>query len=196
MKRLILMGGRPWLGEDGGKNLAETLFRYFVSEVKLAFCLFAQPENEWEETQRYNKGVFEKFKGSRKLAYQVMTADNFRAVSAWADIVYIPGGEPNKLLKEIQACGDVAKLWDDKVIAGSSAGADLFCKAFIYLQDKSFGEGLGWVQAICIPHWRSPEWKDYTSADWDFAEAEALRQHPELPALCIPESKFVEFTVK
>lgn len=195
MKRLILMGGRPWLGEDGGKNLAGTLFRYFPDEVKLAFCIFAQPESEWEETRGYNKQIFEKFKGSRTLTYETMTADNFEKVSAWADIIYLPGGDPNQLLAQVQACGDVSKLWDGKVIAGSSAGADFFCKAFIYLQDKSFGKGLGWVSATCIPHWRSPEWKEYTPADWDFAEAEALRQHPDLPVLGIPESKFVEFTV-
>jgi hypothetical protein len=43
MKRLILMGGRPWLGQDGGKALAETLFRYFPGEVKLAFFLHICP---------------------------------------------------------------------------------------------------------------------------------------------------------
>ena len=65
MKRLILMGGRPWFGEDEGKRFTETLFRYFPKEVKLAFCIFAQPESDWDETCKLNTGMFDKFKDGR-----------------------------------------------------------------------------------------------------------------------------------
>lgn len=123
-----------------------------------------------------------------------MTADNFKDVSDWADIIYIPGGDPYVLKERLEACGDIAKLWDGKVIAGSSAGADLFCVAFTYLQDKTMGEGLGWVKATCIPHWRDA-FNDYTQKDWDWSEKECLKRYPDLPVLCIPEGESVEFSV-
>lgn len=195
MKRLILMGGRPWLAKDEGERFADTLFRYFPKQVKLAFCIFAQPEADWEETRAWNINLFNRFKGNRNIEYQTMTPENFAEVSTWADIIYVPGGEPFELIKKVQACGDIAKLWDGKVIAGSSAGADLFCEGFTYLQDKTFGRGLGWVKASCIPHWRAEDFKGYTSEDWDWAEQESLRQLPDLPVLCIPEGDFVEMTV-
>lgn len=102
MKRLILMGGRPWLAEDGGKRFVETLFRYYPKKVKLAFCIFAQPEGDWDETERWNTGMFDKFKGKRALECQTMTPENFAEVSKWADVIYLPGGDPF-VLKEIIA---------------------------------------------------------------------------------------------
>jgi len=189
------MGGRPWLAKDGGQGFVDTLFRYYPVEVKLAFCIFAQPESDWEETCKWNTRMFDKFKGNRAVSHQTMTEQNFAEVSAWADVVYVPGGDPAVLQKRLGACGDIAKLWDGKVVAGSSAGADFMCEGYIYLQDKTYGHGFGWIKATCIPHWRSDEWKGYAPEDWDFIEQESLKEAPDTPVLCIPESEFVEFTV-
>lgn len=195
MKRLILVGGRPWLAPDKGKHFTEVLFRYFSKEVKLAFCIFAQPETDWDETRKINLDMFEAHKGDRALQHQTMTVENFAEVSAWADIVYLPGGSSSVLTEKIRACGDVAALWDGKLIAGASAGANLFCKGFMSLQERTYGKGLGWVQATCIPHWRS-DFNSYTDADWDWAEQELLRQEPDAPVLCLTEYDFVEMTIK
>lgn len=194
MKRLILMGGRPWFAEDGGKKFVDVLFRYHPKEVKLAFCIFAQPESQWEETRQWNASMFDKFKGSRAITYQTMTSDNFAEVSAWADVIYMPGGDSVALHKRISACGDVAKLWDGKVVAGASAGANFMCEGYMYLDSKEYGRGQGWIRVTSIPHWRS-DYGGYTDNDWDFLERQALQEAPNTPVLCIPESEFVEFTV-
>jgi len=194
MKRLILMGGRPWEADDKGAMFTKVLFRYFPQDVKLAFCIFAQPETDWEETSQRNTEMFNSFKNSRSISYKTITKENFAEVSKWADIIYLPGGNPFNLKEQIEACGNIAEAWDGKVVAGSSAGADLFCVAYTYLQDKTMGQGLGWVNATCIPHWRD-KFEDYTQADWDWAEQESLKQYPDLPVLTIPEGEFVEFTV-
>lgn len=184
------------MGHDKGKRFVETLFRYHAQEVKLAFCMFAQPENEWEETRSSNESMFDTFKGERVISYQTMNNENFAEVSAWADVVYVPGGDPAVLQERLMACGDVAKLWDGKVIAGSSAGADFMCEGFIFLQDKTYARGFGWVKATCIPHWRSAEWKGYAPTDWDFIEQKALQEAPDTAVLCLPESELVEYTVR
>ncbi len=193
MKRLVLMGGRPWVAGDKGKLFTDALFRYFPNEVKLAFCMFAQPESEWVSTEKWNTSMFDSFKGSRTIIYKTMTHETFEDISKWADIIYIPGGDPFKLMEEIEK-HDVGKLWDGKIVAGSSAGADLLCKGFPYLQEKRFGDGLGWLNVAMIPHWRD-DFNDYTDSDWDWAEQEALKCYPDLPVLCIPEGQFTEFTV-
>lgn len=194
MKRLILMGGRPWLADDKGTHFTSVLFRYFPKEAKIAFCIFAQPESDWTETESRNIDMFESFKGNKRLSYKTMADENFYELSKWADIIYIPGGDPFELIKRLQKF-NLDELWNGKVIAGSSAGADLFCTGFPFLQERKFGQGLGWVQATCIPHWRD-DFNSYTDADWDWAEAEAIKQLPSLPVLTIPEGEFVEFTVE
>lgn len=189
------MGGRPWFAEDGGKKFVETLFRYYPGNVNVAFCIFAQPESDWEETRSVNTETFIKHGGNRRIVCKTMTAENIAEISAWADVIYLPGGSPSVLRERLNVCGDLATLWDDKVIAGSSAGADIFCQGFIYLQDKTCGEGLGWIPAACIPHWRS-DFEGYTQKDWDTAEQTVLARFPDLPILCIPETQFVEYTVR
>lgn len=193
MKRLILMGGRPWVTGDKGKSFTNALFRYFPNEVKLAFCMFAQPETEWEATEKWNKSMFDSFKGSRNLSFKTMTHETFEEFSRWADVIYIPGGDPFKLIEEVKK-HNVEKLWDSKTVAGSSAGADLLCKGFPYLQEKRFGNGLSWLNLVMIPHWRD-DFNDYTDSDWDWAEQEALKHYPNSPVICIPEGQFTEFTV-
>lgn len=194
MKRLILMGGRPWFAEDGGKRFVETLFRYYPKEVKLAFCIFAQPESEWDETRGLNTEMFKRFAGERKITYQTMTQENFAAVSRWAGIIYLPGGSTSVLMERAKSF-DVTKLWEGKLVAGSSAGMSFMCEGYVGLGSKKYGRGLGWVRATAIPHWRS-DYNGFTDADWDHIEREALKHAPDTPVLCVPEDGFVEFIVK
>jgi peptidase E len=195
MKRLILMGGRPWEAPDGGKRLVEVMFRYFPGDVNLAFCNFAQSQTDWPATTERNLSMFKQFKTSGKIESKIMTADNFADTSKWADVIYIPGGNPFTLVDEIQAAGNVNELWDGKVICGGSAGADLFCTNFVYLQEKTFGHGLGWLNLTCVPHWRDA-FEDYSQEDWGWAESESLKRFSDTPILCIPEGEFTEFTIK
>ncbi len=194
MKRLLLMGGRPWLAGDGGRDFVETLFRYYPKAVKVGVCIFAQPQSDWDETFRTNQETFELYKGTRTVECRVMTHEAFAELSAWADVIYVPGGSTKTLLDELKSY-DLAKMWDSKVIAGSSAGANLFCETFLSLQTKEFAAGLGWVPALCIPHWRD-KFEDYTTKDWDWAEQTSLKRYPNMALLCVPEGKFVEYTVQ
>jgi len=193
MKRLLLMGGRPWFAEDGGKKFVETLLQGHPQEAKMAFCLFAQPEERWEEVRKLHAGMIDSHKGSREVVYQTITKENFTEVSAWADIIFLPGGRTVPV-QEIMNCGDIGTLWDGKLIAGSSAGADLFCEGYIAMSTMQYGRGLGWIKATFIPHWRSAQ-DDYPSKDWAAAEQTALDNSPDTPVLRVPEEGFVEFTV-
>ena len=193
MKRCILMGGRPWLATDGGKRQVEVLLRSFPRRAHLAFCLLAQDESDWAETRRVNIEMIDRFAGAVRVIYQTMTTDNIAEASAWADIIYIVGGSPPKLLQELSAARlDLAELWDGKVIAGSSAGMDVLCAHFSYLQTREILAGLGWIKASCIPHWRN-EGEDFEMQSW--AEGELARRYPALPILCVAEGDFCEVTV-
>jgi peptidase E len=187
------MGGRPWVAADGGQALVGAMLRYYPVAAKVAFCNFAQPESDWQETQHINSVMFDEFRGATAITYQTMNSSNFTEVSAWADVIYIPGGTPAILKQKLNAFPDLAQLWDNKVVAGASAGADVLCAYYPYLQDKTIQQGFGWVAASLVPHWRN-DGEDEHAQTW--AEAELLKRHPELPVLCIPEGEFVEITVQ
>jgi len=195
MKRLVLMGGSPWKSDDMGRGLVESLIQHYPIEARVAFCIFAQPESDWRATEQVNRELIQKFAGNTKISFQTMTEDNFSEVSEWADIINLPGGNPFTLKEKLDLCGDVSSLWDGKVIAGSSAGADVLCEKYMFLQEKRIGEGFGWIKASCLPHWRA-NFDDWNDSDWNRAEAELLHQHSTLPVLCIPEGKFIEIAVR
>lgn len=192
MKHLILMGGRPWVARDKGQHQTEVIFRHCQQSAKVAFCNFAQDESEWEDTVSVNLKMFKSFYNGT-LEHRVMNQSSVESDSEWSDIIYIPGGDPFVLINELKPFV-LDKLWDGKVIVGASAGADLLCARFPYLQEKRFGDGLGWVKATCIPHWRD-DFNNYTEQDWDWAESESLKRNPDLPVLCIPEGQVAEFSV-
>lgn len=192
MKQCILMGGRPWVAADGGKRQVEVMLRSFRQQANLAFCLFAQDERDWAQTQRANIAMIEKFKGRTKVEYQTMTVEKFAGASAWADIIYIVGGSPPQLKAALQGQDRLAKAWDGKIIVGSSAGMDVLCAHFSYLQTGQILDGLGWIKASCIPHWRD-DGEDEQAQSW--AQAELVRRFPELPVLCVAEGDFCEVAV-
>lgn len=186
------MGGRPWLARDGGREFVETLLRDHKPEIKLALCIFAQPESDWSETERINTEMIMRFANDAKVDVRVMTPDNLEQLSHWADVVYLPGGHTETLKKRLHPF-DIARLWNGKTIAGSSAGAHLLCVKSVYLQDRTIVEGMGWVRASVVVHWRANDFAGFTKDDWDWAEQTLI--DPTLPMICLPEDKFVEITV-
>lgn len=198
MKQLILIGGHP--GKAGEDNaLAYALRTHPASEVKIALCNFARTDTEWDDTGKDSVDMFNRFGTGKKLAFRKMESENLRKDSKWADVIYMPGGHPDALQAELVKYPDIAKLWDGKIIAGSSAGADVMCAQFVFLQRKTFGEGFGWVQATLIPHWghyKESKYESYSDEDFEFVRDKALKHRPDLPVLCIPEGQFVEFAVQ
>jgi len=193
MKRLILVGGRPWEGTEA-KRLVSAILRDSGASVNIALCLFAVPERDRDQTRSWNIDRFSHYCDPKRLHWKVLATEDFAATSSWAHIIYIPGGATHVLREQLASYPELDRLWDNKTIAGSSAGAVSLCTQYVYLQNKTFGEGLGWVPVSAIPHYRDA-FEDYTDQDWSYLEAELLKRRPDLPVVGIPEGHFVEVII-
>jgi hypothetical protein len=191
MKHLILGGGK--VTTLGGKAWAKALLGHTGKTVKIAMCMFAIDETEWtseaDETINEIKRLTDK-----RIEHAVLEADTFMDVSAWADAIIIVGGDPARLKNTLEQYGDLMSLWDGKTIAGSSAGADIMCQRYMYLQDRIVQEGFGWVPANIIPHWEA-DFEDWKPEDWKWAARELAGGPGEAPLLCMREGDFVEIKV-
>jgi hypothetical protein len=194
MKHLILSGGRPWLSDSGGKQWVDALLARSGNTVHVAYCLFAQDASEWPETLRTNKALVQKFAGKRTVSFKTLEHDTFFEVSAWAHVIVIVGGDPATLRDTLEQYGDLMALWDGKTISGSSAGADIMVRRYMYLQDKVVQEGFGWVTANLLPHWEAYE--GWTAEDWQWAVNKLAGRPGEEPLLCIREGDFTEIAVQ
>lgn len=193
MKYLILSGGKPTESE----RWVHALLRQAGSEAQIAFCLFAGETPELQTAmERGITEVIQRWAGKVRVSFQTLTPDTFKEVSAWANVVVIPGGDPQKLQRELEPHGDLMQLWDGKTISGSSAGADIMCRRYIYLQDKTFHNGFGWVAANFIPHWQAEGWEGWTAETWQWAAAELAGKPGDAPLLTVREGEFVEVAVQ
>jgi hypothetical protein len=165
-------------------------------EARVALCMFAGDEAIQEAMATGVKAVIVDAAAVPDVSFKVFTAENFKEVSAWANVVVIPGGDPAKLKKELEPHGNLMELWDDKTISGSSAGADIMCKRYVYLQDKTFADGFGWVSANFIPHWQAETWPGWTDKDWAWAAKELSGRPGGIPLFTVREGEFVEIAVQ
>lgn len=193
MKYLILSGGKPM----ERASWVQALLAHAGREARVALCMFAGDDETIQQAMVSGlKAIIADAAEVPDISFKVFTAENFKEVSEWANVIVIPGGDPAKLKKELEPHGNLMELWDGKTIAGSSAGADIMCKRYVYLQDKTFAEGFGWVQANFIPHWQSETWPDWGTDDWDWAAKELSGKPGGLPLLTVREGEFVEIAVQ
>jgi peptidase E len=192
MKHLILAGGQ--MDVKGGRAWVEALLQDCKSSAKVAFCLFAREESDWDQVVSGHIDLITRYTDKR-VNFKVFEAINFAEVSAWANVVVIVGGDPWRLKNTLEQYGNLMELWDGKTISGSSAGADIMVRRYMYLQDKVVQAGFGWVPVNVIPHWRAEGWKGWKPADWQWAARELAAGPGETPLLCIREGDFVEIEV-
>jgi cyanophycinase-like exopeptidase len=191
MKHLILGGGKMTI--LGDKAWVDVLLKHTGKTAKIAMCMFAIEEAEWTsvagETISEIKRVTDK-----RIEHAILEADTFMDVSAWADVIIIAGGDAARLKNTLEQYGDLMSLWNGKTIAGSSAGADIMCQRYMYLQDRVVQEGFGWVPVNMIPHWEA-DFEDWKPEDWQWAAQELAGGPGEAPLLCMREGDFVEIKV-
>ncbi len=197
MKHLVLGGGYQMKAADGGEHWVRTMLQRADGHARIAFCLFARDEHEWIRVLQEQQDAIKRYAGSTKVEFQTMTPDSLAEVSDWANVIYITGGGlPARLKTMLAKHGDILKLWNGKTICGSSAGADVLCQRYMHLQSKTVEQGLGWVNANLIPHWRAPDWPDWTEKDWDAAVQKMAEVPGRTPLLCMREGSFIELELK
>jgi hypothetical protein len=197
MKHLILGGGHLTRAEDGGRAWVEALLARSGAKARVAFCLFARDENEWGRVLEELQAVIRCYAGGTQVSFETMSPQNFIKVSKWANVIFMVGGDyPARLKAALERYEDVLSLWNGKTICGSSAGADVMCQRYMRLGQKKIEDGLGWVAANFIPHWRAPDWPGWSKKDWDAAAKRLAGRRGETPLLCLREGDFIEVEIK
>lgn len=183
MTKYILHGG--YVGAINEDN--DNFFREFVvgldKEINILLCYFAKKEElkENEKFQRDSKRIYD-VNNNKKINCIFADRKNFSNQVKNADVIYFGGGSTFLLLEELKTIKNLEKLFKNKVIAGSSAGAYVFCKYFYENDDDKLGRGLGILDLKCFCHFDESKLK----------LVEKLRNYKEkdLEILTLPEFKY------
>ena len=100
-----------------------------VGSPKVLSCQFSHQEHEWQER-------FESFIPYFKIAFganmvpTLADAGYFSTQVREADIVYLHGGNTDMLISALDKIDNVAQLFQEKIIIGSSAGAQFISQKY------------------------------------------------------------------
>lgn len=193
MTRYILAGGNDRAEGGYGPRLAAEIRRQFSGSIRLLSCFFADPEDQWRHKASYWEPWFKTCLGSG-LEYELASLETFLEQAVAADVIYLHGGESNELILErMQTLPDAAKAFEDKVVVGSSAGANYLSRKFWTRSKRQVMDGAGLVPCGVMVHYGSVD-GGFGSGVVDWPDAErAVRAAlgPDVDLLKIPEGQLV-----
>jgi peptidase E len=190
MTKYILIGVYPTKTDDGGKAFVDELIEGFDQPVRILICLFARPEETWEEVFEKDKAFFASMIRDRKFFLQLAQPGTLKEQVRNADVIYFRGGRTKQLMKRLQEYPGWEEELEGKTVAGTSAGVNFLANYYYSLDDLEICEGLGILPVKALVHYGS----DYNAPniDWEKATSE-LRAYGEkdMEVLKLAEGEFV-----
>lgn len=151
--KYILHGGfaKGKTDEDNSKFYFEIL-KDAPEKVKILLVGFAKDDDRISDATTKVIAEFNNRK-QKEITFEIATKENFLKQIKYADVIYFHGGRTLKLLKALKQFPDFQNLFDGKIVAGESAGANVWGRYFYSPISDSIGEGLGFLPIKIIPHY-------------------------------------------
>ena len=186
--KFVLVGGFVWKGTNDGKDFCDEIVKDFDEPIKVVCAQFAQPKERWDKMFGDDKEFISKNLSGKKHEIEIADPDKFIDQIKSSHIIYLKGGDPEKLTQLLQQTGNWTDQLKGKTLAGTSAGADIIAKYYYSLDDLKIKEGLGLLPIKVIVHYRS----DYNAPniDWDKAYKELKEYKEDLPVVTLAEGEF------
>ena len=188
MTKYILHGGEISRPSVHNQNYFREMVMGLAEPIKILLVYFAREKNRWREFMDYDT---EKFKGAAngKKVECVLANNNLAKLLSQvkqSDIIYIIGGRDKALQKGFDGLGDLGKLFHGKVVAGSSAGANMLGRYYYDIERERVERGLDVLPIKVISHYKGSKY-----AGNDQARVELLRSHGEdLKIYTLPETEY------
>lgn len=195
MTRYIFAGGYDSSATtEQKKHFAAAIRGNKSGQLKILSCLFSQPlekRDEWFESRiRYFSGLL----GSNAIVELAETQSLIKQIIR-SDVIYLHGGDNDLLANELKPLtAQLKKLFKDKTVVGSSAGAHYLSNVYWTCDDRVVKRGSGSVPVSVITHFESQAYDNNQQGviDWQTAENELKAEAPSgMRMLKIREGDFV-----
>ena len=152
--KFILHGGftKEKTEENSGGFYTEIL-KDAPEEAKILLVCFAKDDERVPITTEGVKIEFNKSKSQKEITFEVANEGLFIEQIKSSDVVYFHGGTTLKLLEALKKFPNLKNSLSGKIIAGESAGANVFGRFFYSPSADKVDEGLGFLPLKIIPHY-------------------------------------------
>jgi len=183
MTKYILHGGKTSANSlDNQKYYLETI-NIPKKDINLLIVSFARDPQVWNEKFEQYRQIFLNLNSDKQINFVLSDPDPkiFTKQIQKADVIFILGGETIRLMGYLKNILNLKELFRDKIIAGSSAGANFLSKYYYTINGEEVRHGLNILDIKTFPHFESSLIK----------ELEELKNYKEdLPVYTLPEEKF------
>ena len=189
-KHIVLSGGYYYKAKDGGKDFCETIARLCGKQNPVILdCLFARSD---DGTERFNVdcNFFKTFIPESKILF---ADDDFIDQAHSSDVIFFQGGSPRMLIDKLNTFIGFEQAISDKVLVGSSGGADALVRHYAVLKKMRYdGEGLGILNIKFIPHWHSNE-TEFEHVNWESLKQKIEMYKESIPVVCLEDGQYLVF---
>jgi cyanophycinase-like exopeptidase len=181
MTKYILHGGGTSNEHPDNDSYFREMTKGFGDNTVNILLNYFSREDDLDNLVKQDKPKFEKNSVAKKLNFEVADPDNLASQIKKCDVMYMRGGVTGKLKSLISKTPNLEKLFEGKVISGSSAGVYVLTKHYYGNDSHKFGEGLGILNIKAFCH--------YKPKDSDVVE-ELLKIGEELSTIILPDYKW------
>ena len=164
------------------KNYFKEIIKGAQEPIKIIVVCFAKETKKWPESFKRERKRFLFLKKKIDFILASNNPDIFAKQVKWADIVDIQGGNTLLLCKNIKKVKNLNKIIKDKIVAGSSAGANIIAKYYYSNDRKKIENGLSILPIKVFAHYSKKMISEFNN----------LKKYKEkLKIYSIPETEFV-----
>ncbi len=187
MTKYILHGGETGVPNEHNKAFYREWVKDFDSDFipTILLVYFSRKSDEWEKLEGQDRERFARYTNERKTHFIVASndTDTFRGQIKGADVVYARGGSSEDLIQALEPLkGELKRLLDGKVYAGSSAGV-MVLSHYTRSPFEDWKKGLDILPINSIIHYSE-------SMGNDLGSFKKSHQDNDYEYLLLPETEF------
>jgi peptidase E len=182
MTKFILHGGHTRIVNPDNNSFFKEITADTQDKALILLNYFSRDGNEVEQCASHDKRRILENSSNKELEFEVADINYFSDQIKRAQAIYVRGGDTKKLVAEMSKVHNLAGLFKDKTIAGSSAGLYFLTKYYWSNDRKQIEEGLGFFSIKAYCHYRPEENENIK---------QLLSYKEDLPLLTLPDFKYV-----
>lgn len=188
MTKFILHGGRTRIDNESNRTFFKEIAKDVPDGGTILMVYFVYEKDPMPHFEQQKKWILDNSDGKN---FNIVFAEQEKFVNQLreSDAVYFHGGDTYKLLEIVNEIPGFEKILEGKTVAGSSAGAYIFCSYFVESDRMEVREGLGTLPIRLVCHYMSP---DFNSRE---ESVNVLKQKcpPELEMVLLRDSEWRVF---
>jgi len=188
MTKYILHGGEIGKPSVNNQEYFQEMVKDLAAPIKVLLVYFAREKERWQEFMGYDKDKFEKAANDEKVECILASTNPEKLTDQinQSNIIYIIGGSDKALQKVFGQLSDLPDLFSGKVVAGSSAGANMLARYYYAVDRERVEKGLGVLPVKVLSHFEGEKY-----AGDDEERVKVLKDHKaNLKIYTLPETRY------